>query len=78
MGKSPKPLRIVVDATLATWDEFEKLKTQGHEIVVAGEDQLADLVLAPTAWRMDAGHRKYLSLAIAAGRKRRYPKEKGD
>ena len=76
MGKSPKPLRIVLDSTLANWEEFEKLKAQGHEVIVAGEDQLTDLVLAPTAWRMDPQHRKYLPLAIAAGRAKRYPKEK--
>ena len=76
MGKTPKPLRIVVDSTIATWDEFAALKAQGHEIIVTGENQLADLVLAPTAWRMDTQHRKYLTLAIAAGRKLRYPKEK--
>lgn len=76
MGKSPKPLRIVTTAEIAAWPEVEKLKSQGFEIVVAGEGQLDDLVLAPTAWRMDPAHRKYLPLAVAAGRKKRYPKEK--
>lgn len=75
MGKSPKTLRFVIDPSLADWEEWEKLRAQGHEVVVAGEGQLADLTLAPTAWRMDSAHRKYLPLAIAAGRKKRYPKE---
>ena len=78
MGKSPKPLTILCHPDIAAWDEVLKLSDQGHRII-AGESVASllkevDLVLAPTAWRMDPAHRKYLSLAIAAGRKKRYPK----
>ena len=77
MGKTPKPLRILVDDRLH-WKELDDLLMQGHEItktrfIIEGEE--ADIVLAPNAWSMDEAHRKYLPLAIREARKRRYPKE---
>ena len=82
MGKTPKPLTILCHPDIAAWDEIEALGKQGHAIVLTeGEAKFTesgevDLILHPCAWRMDPAHRKYLPLAIAAGRAHRYPKEK--
>lgn len=84
MGKSPKTLTILCHPDLALWLEIQKLSEQGHSIVlgpkvITGDPSVVaepDLILHPHAWRMDHAHRKYLSLAIAAGRAKRYPKEK--
>ena len=77
MGKTPKPLRITVDPSIANWEELQALREQGHQIVVNPLDQ-EDVILGPTCWLMDEQHRKYLPLALAAARARRYPKEKGE
>jgi len=77
MGKSSKPLTILVFPPLADWEEFKALAAQGHTIHRAGYDPgQCDLVIGPTAWFMDEAHRKYLPLAIKAARARRYGKEK--
>ena len=82
LGKTPKPLSILLHPTLESWPEFQDFKAQGHKVVTVQDLHLAnvvlgemDLVLGPTCWRMDAQHRKYLPVAIAAARKVRYPKE---
>lgn len=75
MGKSPKPLTILAHPDIVAWEEVQKLSDQGHVIRVDPLDGV-DLILHPAAWRMDTQHRKYVPLSIAAGRKRRYPKEK--
>ena len=76
MGKSQKPLRIAVDPEIADWEEFKELHAQGHELSNHAMDE-EDVILSPRAWLMDESHRKYLPLALAEARKRRYPtKEK--
>ena len=91
MGKSPKPLYIVVDHAIAHWDEFQVLREQGHTVVNLdglhdnGVDRVevdwdrADVVFSPRAWQMDPSLRKYLKLSIQAARAARYPpvKNKG-
>ena len=70
MGKTPKPLNILV-VNLPHWEELDALAEQGHNISYA---QAAwDIILGPTCWRMDEQHRKYLDLAISEARRRRYP-----
>lgn len=84
MGTTPKPLLIIALSPLDTWGEIVALKGQGHEVLSLTEfyesshtpDEV-DLFLGPTAWRMDESHRKYLPLAIAEGRRARYPVMKG-
>ena len=80
MGKTPKPLVILVHPDLAEWPEWTALAGQGHTIRQALESELAevDLILAPTAHRMDENLRKYLPLAIQAARSRRYGPKKED
>ena len=80
MGRTPKPLYIVMDPEIVAWEEVQILGDQGHSIVRPDSTALewgkVDLILSSKAWRMDTAHRKYLPLAIAAGRAHRYPKEK--
>lgn len=79
MGKSSKPLTILVHPDIAAWVEVQKLAEQGHTVIATymGQSDLTvpDLILHPNAWHMTTQHRKYLPLAIAAARKKRYPKE---
>lgn len=78
MGKSQKPLTILVHPDLAQWPEIHELAEKGHTVYTEYPRDLTvpDLVLGPNCWRLDMAHKKYLPLAIAAGRKQRYPKEK--
>lgn len=82
MGKSQKPLHILVFPPLDTWEEIRALSYQGHEISYPWwhdekrESRLDyDLILGPRCWRMDEEHRQYLDLAIQEARKIRYPKD---
>ena len=77
VGKTPKPLRILLHPALAAWPEIQALRDQGHTVEPWSPEGY-DLLLGPTCWRMDEGHRKYLTLAIRAGRGQRYPKERHD
>ena len=75
MGKSQKPLTIEVSKNLGEWEEIKALEAQGHTIWVrAWEAQAPDLILGPTCHRMNEDLRKYLPLALAEGRRVRYPK----
>ena len=83
MGKSQKPLTLLVSQDIWEWQEVKDLAAQGHVIATPQDLKLGnvtweelDLILDPRAWRMDEQHRKYLALAIAQARKLRYQKEK--
>ena len=84
MGRTPKPLTILVHPDLAEWSEWSDLAAQGHTVhftLHPEQDYLAsdiDLILAPNAHRMDENLRKYLPLAIQAARSRRYGPKKED
>lgn len=84
MGKTPKPLVILALPPIHSWVELEELKAQGHTVATVEDVRLAnvylktvDLILGPRCWRMDQAHRRYLPLAIKAGRQARYG-PKGD
>ena len=85
MGRTPKPLRILVHPSLMPWPEMDALKEQGHEVVVGGGELTSfwvgfDPIFAPTAWLMTENHKKYLDVALKEARKRKYPpkpKKKG-
>jgi hypothetical protein len=93
MGKTSKPLTIVVtDQALLDWPEMQAYQAQGHTIgTISGLVQTlgeswngacevvpVDLYLGPTAHRMSESERKWLKLAIAEARKRKYPKAHPD
>ena len=77
MGRSPKPLTILVHHEFLEWDEIKRLQEQGHSITAWGESGY-DLVLSPEAWRMTPDLRPYLDLAIKAARKKKYGKEESN
>ncbi len=74
MGKTSRPLTIVVFTPLCDWPEIKKLEEQGHTIVRLWDDSNADLILGGSAWLMDHLHRKYLPLALKAARMKKYGK----
>ena len=78
MGKTSKRLTILLHPPLDTWEEFAALKAQGHEVRVHetpfSELYDYDLILGPTCHRMNEDLRKYLPLALAEGRRVKYPK----
>lgn len=79
MGKTPKPLRILVLHGLGLWPEWDPLKAQGHDVVF-GSDGPAwdyDLIVGPQAWHMTEKHKPYLEDAIKAARQVRYGKKGG-
>ena len=78
MGTTPKPLRLLVDASMAGWEELAAMEAQGHTVVVMDMEGAwkPDVILGPRCWRMDGEHRKYLELAIKEARSVRYPKGK--
>jgi hypothetical protein len=78
MGRTSKPLTIFVLPSLDDWEEFKALAAQGHDIRRTGFPEECDLVLGPNAWRMNEQLRRYLPLAIAEARKRRYGKDSDD
>ena len=84
MGRTPKPLSIL--AIGLDWPELESLRAQGHVVSYSPRDVHPaeqaigppanyDIVIGPNCWLMDEQHRKYLDLAIAEARRRRYPTE---
>ena len=73
MGKTPKPLSILVIPPLDQWEEIKTLRNQGHTIADMPEVLARfDLILGPACHRMTEDERKYLSLAIDEGRRRKY------
>ena len=75
MGRSPKPLTIIIESPLNEWPEIQALAEQGHTIIHRTQDSV-DVILGPHAHFMDEQHRKYLDLALAEARRRRYPPTK--
>ena len=72
MGRTPKPLRIYVHPSMVEWVEVQALAAQGHVVQALADP--GDLILSPTAWKMDQDHRKYVNLAVSAARRQKYPK----
>jgi len=70
VGKTSKPLVIVVSKHIAHWPIWEEKRLQGHTIVELEE---ADLFIGPECWYMDNQHEKYAQLAMDSARARAYP-----
>ena len=79
MGRSPKPLKILVASKLFDWQEVQALRDQGHTLDSFEAPTLPlsdyDLILGPRSWMMDESHRGYLGVAIKAARAKRYGKK---
>jgi len=67
VGRSSKPLTILVAQAWLTHEKIQALAAQGHEIQVAPD---ADLILSPAAhwWQDDMW--PFLPVALKAARKR--------
>ena len=78
VGRTPKPLTILVHPGLMEWAEIKALREQGHEVCENQHGALEDydVILAPNAWRMTEDLRPYLDLAVKAARKVKYGKDK--
>ena len=80
VGRTPKPLTILVHPGLMEWAEVEALQEQGHRVTRmdgdVGDSWDYDMILAPNAWRMTEDLRPYLELAIKSARKAKYGKDK--
>jgi hypothetical protein len=74
MGRSPKPLTILIYGSVYDWEEIRALEAQGH--TVKWDNSEYDVILGSSCWLMDEQHRKYLPLAISEARRRRYPPTK--
>jgi hypothetical protein len=68
IGKTPKPLTILVAQEWLTHEQVQTLADQGHVIQVA---PVADLILSPAAhfWRDDMW--EFLAVALKAARARK-------
>ena len=75
MGKTPRPLRILVHSCFLGESWVEELKAKGHE-VVEGWNTESDLILAPQAARFLPGMEKFLPDFIKGARAVKYPKAK--
>lgn len=74
MGKTPKPLRVQIHPSIAHWEEWDRLRAQGHIItVMTPEIAELDLILGPNGWMLNEKHKDYLDNALAKGRADRYP-----
>lgn len=75
VGRTPKPLLILVHHAYMNWSEVLALQEQGHQVEAGPLDSGVpefDLILAPNAWRMTEDLRPFLPLAIKAARAARY------
>jgi hypothetical protein len=73
MGKTSKPLTLLVADELAESEPIKKLAAQGHIIhPMTDIAQLYDLILAPNAQLMTEAHLRYLPEAIRRARVKRY------
>ena len=68
MGKTSKPLTILVAQQWLTHEKVQALSDQGHQIQVAPE---ADLILSPAGWAWSDIMWPFLTLALKGARRRR-------
>ena len=74
MGKTPKPLKILVAWEMRDEPWVQDLRAKGHEVEHALSDAFNyDLILAPQACRWLPGMEFYLDEAIKRARKIKYP-----
>ena len=76
MGKTSKPLHILISDQLEGHPEIQALVEKGHDVVVDRDHVSYDLVMGPNCWRMPTHLLKYLDIAIAGARKIRYAENK--
>ena len=65
MGKTSRPLTILVTQEWLTHEKIQHLAEQGHEIHAA---PVADLILSPAAWHWDETMWEFLAVALKSAR----------
>jgi len=82
MGKTPRPIRILIHPSMDNWEIFKDLKAQGHQVHTIpeeGDPWSYDTIMGPSAWRMDEALALEAPRAIKSSRevatKRRYFKK---
>ncbi len=73
MGKTSKPLNILVHPSLASAGEVKALRDKGHTVTIGEELDAWDLILCPACFRMVSELLKYLDAAVKGARVVRYP-----
>ena len=77
VGKSPKPLTWLVEASIADWPEFEELKAQGHKVLILpaeGDGGLdVDVICGPRCHRMNEDIRKWFDEMKTEAWRIKYP-----
>lgn len=82
MGKTQKPLTILVHPSLGDAPEIVTLAEKGHTICVGYSPaglatmEMFDIILGPNCWRITPELLPYLDLAIKGARGVKYPKGK--
>lgn len=76
MGRTPKPLTLLVTEDLIHTPEIQDLADKGHRIMLLElcSDPVPDIILSPLSWRMTPELLKYLDVAVKAARAQKYPK----
>lgn len=81
MGRTPKPLTLLVDPSLEMLEGFQQLRDKGHWITSAPVSREGnpcsvwefDAVVGPTSWRMTRDLMKYLDPMLKGLRASKYP-----
>ena len=73
MGKTTKPLKILVDEALFECPEVQELIARGHSIEWFAPGEI-DLILGPIMWRMNSQLIPWLSLAVKEAQHKKYSK----
>ena len=76
MGRSPKPLTWLVEASIADWPEWAELTAQGHTGLVLGSETTADVICGPRAHRMNDDIRKWFDAMKQEAWRIKYPGSK--
>ena len=80
MGKTSKPLNLLIDPSLAATQQVADLVAKGHSISLMNSGTAEyDLILGPNCWRMLPELLDYMDEAVKGARDVRYPtKPKGE
>ena len=73
MGKTNRPLNILILSSLAEMTWIEELRVEGHNVVCGAMDY--DLVLGPQCARFVPGMEKYLDSFIKGARAVKFGKK---
>lgn len=80
MGKTPKPLSLLVHPDLYPWPELDKMAEQGHTIDRMGSETKLiweyNIIFGGNAWWMVEELKKHLPTAVKRARELQYGQAK--